>query len=144
MEWTNYRNMLYETPKNILEMKINEALGTDEESVVSDLIKLSLMKKASKDQDMMVYTEIYNLLGIEKFTELVSLMDGRTVQFPTKEEFKDSIVTVLCYYYRNVKGMDWEHIKELLGIPDINTIKQGIRASQYEAYIRELIEKRIG
>ncbi len=136
--------MLYETPKNILEMKINEALGTDEESVVSDLIKLSLMKKASKDQDMMVYTEIYNLLGIEKFTELVSLMDGRTVQFPTKEEFKDSIVTVLCYYYRNVKGMDWEHIKELLGIPDINTIKQGIRASQYEAYIRELIEKRIG
>ncbi len=135
--------MLYETPKNLLELKINEALGTDEESVVSDLIKLSLMKKASKNQDFLVYTELYNLLGVEKFTEVISLLDGKTVTFPTKEDFKDSIITVLCYYYRNVKGLDWDEIKELLGMPDINTIKQGIRASQYESYIKELIEKRI-
>lgn len=135
--------MLYETPRNILELKINEALGTDEESVVSDLIKLSLMRKASKNKDYLVYTELYNLLGVEKFTEVISLLDGRTVTFPTKEDFKDSIITVLCYYYRNVKGMGWEEIKEMLGMPDINTIKQGIRASQYEAYIKELIEKRI-
>lgn len=135
--------MLYETPKNILELKINEALGTDEESVVSDLIKLSLMKKASKNQDFLVYTELYKLLGIEKFTEVISLLDGRTVTFPTKDDFKDSVITVLCYYYRNVKKLEWDEIKELLGMPDINTIKQGIRASQYESYIKELIEKRL-
>lgn len=135
--------MLYETPKNLLELKINEALGTDEESVVSDLIKLSLLKKASKNQDFLVYTELYNLLGVEKFTEVISLLDGRTVTFPTKDDFKDSIITVLCYYYRNVKGMDWDQIKKMLGMPDINTIKQGIRASQYESYIKELIDKRI-
>lgn len=135
--------MLYETPKNLLELKINEALGTDEESVVSDLIKLSLLKKASKNQEFLVYTELYNLLGVEKFTEMISLLDGRTVTFPTKEDFKDSVITVLCYYYRNVKGMDWDQIKEMLGMPDINTIKQGIRASQYESYIKELIDKRI-
>ena len=58
-------------------------------------------------------------------------------------DFKDSIITVLCYYYRNVKGMNWDEIKEILGMPDINTIKQGIRASQYESYIKELIDKRI-
>lgn len=135
--------MLYETPKNILELKINEALGAKEESVVSDLIKLSLLKKASKNQDLLVYTELYNLLGIEKFTEVISLLDGKTVTFPTKEDFKDSVVTVLCYYYRNVKGLEWSEIKDLLGMPDINTIKQGIRASQYESYIKELIDKRI-
>lgn len=135
--------MLYETPKNLLELKINEALGTNEESVISDLIKLSLLKKASKNQDMLVYTEIYNLLGLEKFTDLISLLDGKTITFPTKEEFKDTVITILCYYYRNVQGLEWNEIKEKLGIPDINTIKQGIRSSQYESYIKELIEKRL-
>jgi len=134
---------LFESPKNILEMKINEALGAGEESVISDLIKLSLLKKASKNQDMLVYTEIYNLLGLEKFTELISLLDGKTVTFPTKEELKDTVITVLCYYYRNVLGLEWNDIKEKLGIPDINTIRQGIRSSQYESYIKELIEKRL-
>jgi len=135
--------MMYSTPKNILQMKINEALGQNEEQMISDLIKLCLMKPASKNQDYLVYTEMYNLLGLEKFTDLISLLDGRTVKFPTKEEFKDTVITVLCYYYRNVLNMEWDDIKDKLGIPDINTIRQGIRSSQYEAFLKELINKRI-
>lgn len=135
--------MMYSTPKNILQLKINEALGQNEEDMISDLIKLCLMKPASKNQDYLVYTEIYNLLGLEKFTDLISLLDGRTVKFPTKEEFKDTVITVLCYYYRNVLNLEWDEIKEKLGIPDINTIRQGIRSSQYEAFLKELINKRI-
>ena len=91
--------MLYEQPKNILEMKLNEALSRGEESIITDLIKISLMKKGEKNSDLLVYTEIFNLLGLEKFTELISLLDGKTVTFPTKDEFKDSINTVLAYYY---------------------------------------------
>lgn len=135
--------MLYKDPKNILELKINEALGPDEEEIISDLIKLSLMKKASKNQDFMIYTELYNLLGLEGFTNMISLVDGRTINLPTKEDFKDSVITVLCYYYRNVKKLEWDDIKVLLGITDINTIKQGIHSSQFESFIKELINKRI-
>ena len=135
--------MIYETPSNILEQRINEALGKGEESIVSDLIKLSLMKKASKDSDCLIYTEIYNLLGLEKFSELVSLIDGRTLHLPTKEELRDTVITVLCYYYRNVKKMDWVDIKEKLGIQDINAVRQGIRSSQFESYLKELVEKRL-
>ncbi len=135
--------MLYSEPKNILEMKINEALGPEEECIVSDLIKLSLMKKASKNKDYMIYTELFNLLGLETFTNLIALVDGKPLVLPTKEEFKDSVITILCYYYRNVKKMEWEDIKSVLGIPDINTIKQGIRSSQFESFIKELINKRI-
>ena len=135
--------MIYETPSNILEQRINEALGKGEESIISDLIKLSLMKKASKDSDCLIYTEIYNLLGLEKFSELVSLIDGRTLHLPTKEELRDTVITVLCYYYRNVKKMDWVDIKEKLGIQDINAVRQGIRSSQFESYLKELVEKRL-
>ena len=135
--------MIYETPSNILEQRINEALGKGEESIVSDLIKLSLMKKASKDSDCLIYSEIYNLLGLEKFSELVSLIDGRTLHLPTKEELKDTVITVLCYYYRTVKKMEWVDLKEKLGIQDINAVRQGIRSSQFESYLKELVEKRL-
>lgn len=126
-----------------MEQRINEALGKGEESIISDLIKLSLIKKASKDRDYLVYTELYNLLGLEKFTEVISLLDGRPLTLPSKEEMKDVIVTVLCYYYRNVKKLEWSEIKEKLGIQDINTIKQGIRSSKFESYLKELVEKRL-
>ena len=135
--------MIYETTSNILEQKINEAQGKGEEAINSDLIKLSLMKKASKDSDCLIYTEVYNLLGLEKFSELVSLIDGRTLHLPTKEELRDTVITVLCYYYRNVKKMEWVDIKEKLGIQDINAVRQGIRSSQFESSLKELVEKRL-
>lgn len=134
--------MMYETPKDILQLKINEALGSDEESIVSDLIKLSLMKKASKNVDNLVYTEMFNLLGTDLFTQLIYLVDGQTITLPTKEEFKNTIITVLCYYYHTVLNKDWDEVKSILGMPDLNTIKEGIRSSQYEAYLKELLEKR--
>lgn len=134
--------MLYETPKDILQLKINEALGADEETIISDLIKLSLMKKASKDVDCLIYTEIFNILGVDKFTDLISLVNGKTITLPTKEDFKDTVITVLCYYYHIVLNKDWDEIKKLLGMPDLNTIKQGIHSSQYETYLKEVIEKR--
>ena len=135
--------MIYETPSNILEQKINEALGREEEGIISDLVKLSLMRKASKDSSYLIYTEIYKLLGLEKFSELISLVDGKPLHLPTKGEMKDTVITVLCYYYRNVKRMEWPEIKEKLGIQDINAVKQGIRSSQFESYLKELVEKRL-
>ena len=135
--------MLYKDPKNMLQLKINEALGSGEESIVSDLIKLSLLKKASKNSDNLVYTEVYNLLGLEKFSELVTLLDGKELALPTKDDLKDTVIMVLCYYYRNIEHKNWDDIKSILGIPDINTIKQGIRSSQFEAYLKEMISKRL-
>lgn len=135
--------MLYEQPKNILETKINETLKESEENIVTDLIKLSLLKKADKNSDLLIYAEIFNLLGLEQFTELISLIDGKTINFPSKEEFKDIIVTTLVYYYRNVEHKDWPEIKSIIGEVNLPTIKLGIHASQLDHFIKELINKRL-
>lgn len=135
--------MLYEQPRNILESKLNEVLKGPEESMVSDLIKISLLRKGAKNDSLLVYTEIYNLLGVDKFTELISLIDGKTISFPDKEDFKEVIITVLCYYYKNILNKDWDDIKSILGMPELNTIRYGIKASQLEAFIKEIIDKRI-
>ena len=135
--------MLYETPRNVLEDRLNKVLGKEEESIVSDLIKLSLLKMASVDEDLLIYTEIYNLLGIEKFTALISLLDGKSLELPTKEKFKETLLTTLAYYYRDVQGESWQDIKEKLGFPDLNTIKLGIKSGQFGNFLNTMINKRL-
>jgi len=98
---------MYNNPKSVLQQRLKETLDNSASSVVSDLIKLSLLRLAEKDEDLVIYSEIYNLLGVEKFTELISLIDGRALSFPSKDEFKDTITTVLCYYYKTVENKDW-------------------------------------
>lgn len=134
--------MLYETPKNILQEKINETLSSGEESIISDLMELSLLQKAEKDENLLCFTEIYKLLGLEKFTALVSLIDGRTITFPTKEEFKEAIILVLCYYYHVMEGRDWKEIKRILGMPDVNFVKYGIKLNKLKDFIADLIKRR--
>ncbi len=134
--------MLYETPKNILQEKINETLSSGEESIISDLMELSLLQKAEKDESLLCFTEIYKLLGLEKFTALVSLIDGRTITFPTKEEFKEAIILVLCYYYHVMEGRDWKEIKRILGMPDVNFVKYGIKLNKLKDFIADLIKRR--
>lgn len=134
--------MIYKDPKNVLQMKLNEALGRQEETMVTDLLKLSFLKKASKDKDALLLTEIYNLLGLEKFTDLINLLDGRPLELPSKEEFKDTIITVLSYYYRDVEHLEWSEIKQKIS-DDINPVRYGIKASQFGSFLEELINKRL-
>lgn len=133
--------MLYTTPKNLLQEKLNQALDKGEETIISDLMKLSLLKKAEKNPDDLIFTEIYNLLGLEDFSNLVSLIDGRPIVFPSKEDLKDSLMLVLAYYYRNLEKKSWNEIKELLGLPDINSVKLGIQSSQFEKFLQKMMKR---
>ena len=132
---------MYNNPKNILQQKLKEILEPSTSNMVSDLIKLSLMKVAEKDEDLLVYAEIFKLLGIETFTELIALIDGASLTFPSKEEFEETLTTVLCYYYRDVEKKEWPEIKALLGEPDLNTIKFGIRATAFASFINTMLAR---
>lgn len=132
---------MFNNPKNILQQRLKETLTTETSTVVSDLIKISLLRIAEKDEGLLIYSEIYNLLGLEKFTALISLINGREIIFPSKDDFSDTITTVLCYYYRNVENKEWDEIKGLLGDPDLNTIKYGIRATSLGTFIESLMRK---
>lgn len=133
--------MLYSTPKNILQERLNNILDHHEETIISDLVKLSLLKRAEKNSDELVFSEIYNLLGLEDFTSLITLTDGKTITFPTKEEFEDALMIVIAYYYRTVEQRPWDEIKDLLGIQDLNSVKLGIQAGQYERFLQKMIKR---
>jgi hypothetical protein len=135
--------MLYSDPKTLLQQKLNQALDKGEESLISDLVKLSLLKKSEKSIDDLVFTEIYNLLGLENFTNLISLLDGKTITFPKKDEFKEMVLVALTYYYRNLEGKKWDDIKAILGLneEECNTLKLGINSAQFEKFLQKIIKR---
>ena len=135
--------MIFESPENLLEQKINETLQEPEETLVSSLIELSLLKDSKKSRDTLVFSELYNLLGLESFTEVIQLLSGRTITFPTQESFKETILMVLCYYYRYVCGKSWEEVKSLVMEPDLQAAKFGIRCKQFDTFLKEMTQKHL-
>lgn len=135
--------MIFESPENLLEQKINETLKGPEETLISSLIELSLLKDAKKSKDTLIFSELYNLLGLDSFTEVIQLMSGKTVTFPTQESFKETILMVLCYYYHYVCGKSWDEVKSLVMEPDLQTAKFGIRCKQFDGFLKEMTQKHL-
>ena len=133
--------MLYSTPKNILQERLNNILDHHEETIISDLVKLSLLKRAEKNSDELVFSEIYNLLGLEDFTSLITLTDGKTITFPTKEEFEDALMIFIASSSLTSSHLSLDEIKERLGIQDLNSVKLGIQAGQYERFLQKMIKR---
>jgi hypothetical protein len=54
--------------------------------------------------------DVYKLLGMESFVKLIHLLDGRTVRLPSSTELQEAIILALCFYYREVEGLEWDEI----------------------------------
>lgn len=127
---------MFKTAKSVFQQRLQDTLKSDSsKDVIEDLIRLHLFKNAEKDESMLVLVEVYDLLGLSKFMDLLSLLDGRTVAFPDREDMKDTVQLAICYYYRNIEGKSWSDIKEVLGDPELPTIKYGIRMQQLQTFL---------
>lgn len=133
---------MYESAKNVFQQRLKETIKTTAaKDVIQDVIRLHLFKNAEKNEALLSLVEAYDLLGLEKFTELISLLEGKTITFPKKEDFKDTIQLAVCYYYRIIEGKEWDEVKALLGEEDLPTIKYGIRIQQFQTFLQYIAAK---
>lgn len=133
---------MYKNPKSVFQQKIQETVRTDKsKKIIEDIIRLHLFKNAEKNETLLSLVEVYDLLGLDKFTELLQLLDGKTISFPRKEDFKDTIQLAICYYYKNIEGKTWGEIKEILGDSELPTIKYGIRMQQYQSFLKYITDR---
>lgn len=49
--------------------------------------------------------KLYSAVDLETFLLIVNLFEGRTLEFPTKKELRDSIELALFYYYKECLGI---------------------------------------
>lgn len=124
--------------KNINDI-MKDNVSTD---LIEDLIRLNMFKNAEKDEKQLVLVELYNLLGIEKFMEVMDLLAGNTIKFPNKADFKETIQIALCYYYRQFKDYSWDQIKNLINDDEISSAKIGAKVQQLQRFIDKFGELR--
>jgi hypothetical protein len=143
--------MQYESPRNIFQSKVNAILNRESKNseLFEDIFKLqqviSFEKLPSNDMkdQWSILLELFTLLGSVQFAKVISIIKGRSLSFPSEEEYQDSITTTLCYYYKEVQNLSWDDIKEKLNDPKLNAIKYGIRVRQLKGFIDEQLFKKL-
>jgi hypothetical protein len=64
---------------------------------------------------------LYNTVeNLDMFTKIINTFAEMTVRFPSREQFKDAILISLSYYYKEIKNLTWQEIREQ--IPDEDNI----------------------
>lgn len=131
----------FKRPYTVFQEKVNSILSDGPAAdVIKDLIELQMFKNAEKDEKLLVLVELYNLLGLEKFYEVMDLFAGKNLKFPAKDDFKETIQIALSYYYKNFEGLNWNQIKEKLGDEELQTVKLGIKCTQLKKMLDYNVE----
>jgi hypothetical protein len=107
------------------------------------------------------------ILPEDALQKLIGYYDGDVLRLPSREAYKTSVLTALCFWLKTFKGYSWPDIKEYLNIPDthkdilssisiggkINKIKEtlgqdiismleNIEAKEFVNFYNELIKKK--
>ena len=81
----------------MFQQKISDIMKDDPtKNLILDIFELQMFKSADKDNKSLIMVELYNLLGFEKFVEVVELLGGKTIKFPARDEFKELIEAALA------------------------------------------------
>jgi len=140
---------MYTNPKNLFEQKIQSAIKAEEPSMFESIFKLQQLlafERCSEDSDKESWkaqNAALNKLGLQDFVKVFSSFWGKTITFPTQEEFEESLIAALCYYYVKVENKKWDEVCDILSMPDLNTIKYGIRARQLEQFINQQLFSKV-
>lgn len=122
--------------------KLESTLKTDPtKEVIADILRLLLFKRADKNEALLALIEVYDLVGFDRFVDLVSIFSGLTISFPSKEEFKETIQLAISYYYKTIEGKNWSEIKELMGVDDLPTIQLGIQIQSFQSFLQYIAER---
>jgi hypothetical protein len=111
--------------------------------VIEDVLSLYMFQKAFRDEKMLPLVELHNLLGTETFARVVDLMDGKTVTFPTREDFRETIQIALCYYEKNMCGKNWQEVKDLLNDQEISAVKMGVKTHSLQRFLEYYADRMI-
>lgn len=107
------QNKLFSTASDVFEEQLNELfLRKDDKDLNIVLQALSLILYQNSHNTDLV--ELYHLLDLEGFVKVVTLYEDRTVEFPSKDEIKESIILSLCFYYKEIENKSWAEIKDIL------------------------------
>ena len=58
------------------------------------------------------------IIDEESLQKIIAYYDGDLLRLPSREAYKTSVLTALCFWLKIFKGYTWQDIKEYLDIPE--------------------------
>ena len=128
--------MMFKNPRTTFQQDLNDIMKErDETALIEDLIGLQMLKDSERDERLLVLRELFDYLGIEKFMGVMNILAGKTIKFPQKDSFKETIQIALCWYYKKIKNYDWDTIKALLKDDELSSVKFGIKIQNLQKFM---------
>ena len=125
---------MFSRPTNIFEQRISEIFSAKPESEVDAILRLVTMiiAESAPSDDMVA---LYHLLSMEDFVRVINLFDGRTVKFFSRRDIQEALVLALCFYHKEVEGLEWRDISQKLPFT-ISSVSYGSRIKKLSHTIR--------
>jgi hypothetical protein len=126
---------IFGDPTNLFEKRINEIFAEKPETEFDSLLRLvtMLIAQNSPSDDMVA---LYHLVSLEDFVRIISLFDGRMVRFFSRKDIQETMVVALCFYYKEVVGLDWPAIREKLPF-SVNATAYGTKIKRLSRAMRD-------
>ena len=101
----------------LIKERIEEFLLKDKEINRQLFNELSLYLYCESMPDYDIYF-LAKVFSDETLFKLVSYADGEPVILPDKLEFRNNYLVAICFYMKEILGMSWNEIKDVLGLPE--------------------------
>ena len=83
-----------------------DTLSKDIKTLLEIIIYVSFGEKIGR---------LYKIINNDDlFSRLVEEFGENEIQFPSKDDFTESVMTAIVYYYKEILGFSWEQIQEQL------------------------------
>lgn len=83
-----------------------DSLSKDIKTLLEIIIYVSFGEKIGR---------LYKIINDDNlFSRLVEEFGENEIQFPSKDDFTESVMTAIVYYYKEILGFNWEQIQEQL------------------------------
>lgn len=95
--------------KELLDSYFKTQEKADKEILNQIILYIYYLDSNSLDSDLFI---LARLLPSDLLYKLISYYDGDILKMPSKEDFKKSFITSVCFYLKEIKNWEWKEIKE--------------------------------
>ena len=97
---------LFENETSVFKNKLNNILTDKPQAdLIRDILTLILLRNSYKDEKILKLIDVYNAVGLDNFMSIIESFNGETISFPSVEEFKETVITAIAYYYTGFSEM---------------------------------------
>lgn len=121
--------------ENILKKEYSEI----DESInnVTSLLKLILFENFGEKIEI-----LYSIVNDnDKFSQILDMFGGLSINFPTVEEFKSSVTLSLVFYYKEILHYSWKKIEQMIPYERDISLRYGSKIKTLSKTIKKQLMK---